>query len=140
MRNHFGRFSRQVSGYSLEHLLPEHGGDLAKALVGTEGTCVSVLEATVAGKDYESVAASLEFLAAIDYELPSWASDYMAAMESELGDAYSEPAADVRGTVRGQEASFYETWEEYSCEYVETCANWRTCYIDCTMDCSFRWC
>jgi hypothetical protein len=51
-----------------------------------------------------------------------------------------KPAADVRGTVHGQEGSFYETWEAYSCQYVETCANWQTCYIDCTMDCSFRWC
>jgi glutathione S-transferase len=43
------------------------------------------------------LAASLEFLAAIDYDLPSWTRDYMAAMESELGDAYAEPAGDVRG-------------------------------------------
>ncbi len=47
IRTEFGRFGRQVSGYSLEHLLPEHGGDLAKALTGTEGTCVLVLGATV---------------------------------------------------------------------------------------------
>lgn len=47
IRTEFGRFERQVSGYSLEHLLPERGGDLAKALVGTEGTCVLVLGATV---------------------------------------------------------------------------------------------
>lgn len=47
IRTEFGRFNRQVSGYSLEHLLPENGSDLAKALVGTEGTCVTVLEATV---------------------------------------------------------------------------------------------
>ena len=45
IRTEFGRFSRQVSGYSLEHLLPENGSDLAKALVGTEGTCVTVLNA-----------------------------------------------------------------------------------------------
>ena len=38
LRTELGRFPRQVSGYSLEHLLPEHGGDVAKALVGTEGT------------------------------------------------------------------------------------------------------
>jgi FAD/FMN-containing dehydrogenase/Fe-S oxidoreductase len=44
----FGRFRRQVSGYSLEHLLPEHEGNLARALVGTEGTCAVVLGATVA--------------------------------------------------------------------------------------------
>ncbi|MCA5894410.1 FAD-binding protein [Isoptericola sp. NEAU-Y5] len=47
IRTQFGRFGRQVSGYSLEHLLPENGSDLAKALVGTEGTCVTVLGATV---------------------------------------------------------------------------------------------
>lgn len=38
IRTEFGRFSRQVSGYSLEHLLPEHGFDVARFLVGTEGT------------------------------------------------------------------------------------------------------
>ena len=47
IRTEFGRFGRQVSGYSLEHLLPERGRDLAKALVGTEGTCTVVLGATV---------------------------------------------------------------------------------------------
>jgi glutathione S-transferase len=44
-------------------------------------------------------AASLEFLRAIDYEFPSWAEDYMNRMETTLGDAYSEPAADVRGYI-----------------------------------------
>ncbi|MDQ6649207.1 MAG: FAD-binding oxidoreductase, partial [Actinomycetota bacterium] len=47
IRTELGRFNRQVSGYSLEHLLPERGRDLAKALVGTEGTCAVVLGATV---------------------------------------------------------------------------------------------
>jgi FAD/FMN-containing dehydrogenase/Fe-S oxidoreductase len=47
LRTEFGRLRRQVSGYSLEHLLPEHGADLAKALAGTEGTVVTVLGATV---------------------------------------------------------------------------------------------
>ncbi|GGM19588.1 oxidoreductase [Promicromonospora citrea] len=45
IRTEFGRFGRQVSGYSLEHLLPENGSNLARALVGTEGTLVTVLEA-----------------------------------------------------------------------------------------------
>ena len=45
------------------------------------------------------LAATLEFLRAIDYEFPSWASDYMARMEDNLGEAYSEPAADVRGYI-----------------------------------------
>jgi FAD/FMN-containing dehydrogenase/Fe-S oxidoreductase len=47
IRTEFGRFTRQVSGYSLEHLLPENGADLAKFLAGTEGTLGMVLEATV---------------------------------------------------------------------------------------------
>ena len=47
LHDELGRFDRQISGYALEHLLPEHGADLAKALVGTEGTVVTVLEATV---------------------------------------------------------------------------------------------
>jgi glutathione S-transferase len=44
-------------------------------------------------------AATLEFLRAIDYEFPAWAEEYMQRMESTLGDAYSEPAADVRGYI-----------------------------------------
>lgn len=47
VRTELGRFRRQVSGYSLEHLVPEHGTDLAKMLVGTEGTLVTLLGATV---------------------------------------------------------------------------------------------
>ncbi|MFL6118128.1 FAD-binding and (Fe-S)-binding domain-containing protein, partial [Actinophytocola sp.] len=45
LRTELGRFGRQVSGFPLHQLLPEHGRDLAKALVGTEGTCVTVLGA-----------------------------------------------------------------------------------------------
>ena len=35
----------------------------------------------------------------IDYDFPAWAEDYMAAMEASLGEAYAEPAADVRGYI-----------------------------------------
>jgi glutathione S-transferase len=45
------------------------------------------------------LAATLEFLRAIDYDFPGWAEEYMTAMEAALGDAYAEPAADVRGFV-----------------------------------------
>jgi FAD/FMN-containing dehydrogenase/Fe-S oxidoreductase len=47
IRTELGRFGRQVSGYSLEHLLPERGFDVARALVGSEGTLALVLGATV---------------------------------------------------------------------------------------------
>jgi glutathione S-transferase len=50
------------------------------------------------------LAATLEFLRAIDYELPAWAEDYMTRMEETLGEAYSEPAADVRGYVASVKA------------------------------------
>ncbi len=45
------------------------------------------------------LAATLEFLRAIDYEFPAWTKEYMTAVETALGEAYSEPAADVRGYV-----------------------------------------
>jgi glutathione S-transferase len=56
------------------------------------------------GGDHPSIAdirlaATLEFLRAIDYPFPDWAEEYMSAMESALGEAYSEPAGDVRGFV-----------------------------------------
>lgn len=47
IRRRFPPVPRRVSGYNLPRLLPENGFDLAKALVGTEGTCVVVLEARV---------------------------------------------------------------------------------------------
>jgi glutathione S-transferase len=45
------------------------------------------------------LAATLEFLNAIDYDFPAWATEYMEAVESALGDAYTEPASDVRGYI-----------------------------------------
>ncbi|MER5835252.1 FAD-binding and (Fe-S)-binding domain-containing protein [Streptomyces sp. NPDC002130] len=47
IRTELGRIPRQVSGFQLHHLLPENGFDLARALVGTEGTCAVVTAATV---------------------------------------------------------------------------------------------
>jgi glutathione S-transferase len=44
-------------------------------------------------------AATLEFLRAIDYDFPAWTEEYMSRMEEALGDAYSEPVADVRGYI-----------------------------------------
>ncbi len=44
-------------------------------------------------------AASLEFLRAIDYDFPTWTEEYLGRMEEALGEAYTEPAADVRGYI-----------------------------------------
>ncbi len=41
-RVELGRIQRQVSGYHLDNLLPEKGFNVARALVGSEGTCVII--------------------------------------------------------------------------------------------------
>src|SRR5580704_9563698 len=46
IRKKFPNIPRRVSGYNLNYLLPENGFHIARALVGTEGTCVTTLEAT----------------------------------------------------------------------------------------------
>src|SRR6266849_5385094 len=45
IRARFPQIPRRVSGYNLDELLPERGFNVARALVGTEGTCAIVLEA-----------------------------------------------------------------------------------------------
>jgi FAD/FMN-containing dehydrogenase/Fe-S oxidoreductase len=47
IRERFPQIPRRVSGYNLDALLPENGFDVARALVGTESTCVTVIEATL---------------------------------------------------------------------------------------------
>jgi glutathione S-transferase len=85
----------------------------AKAQKDAEAALAEPLEAfrthfldgkTFVGGDSPSIAdmrwaATLEFLRGIDYEFPAWTEEYLSAVESALGDAYSEPAADVRGFI-----------------------------------------
>lgn len=47
IRQRYPNIKRRVSGYNLDQLLPENGFNVARALVGSEGTCVSVLKARV---------------------------------------------------------------------------------------------
>jgi FAD/FMN-containing dehydrogenase/Fe-S oxidoreductase len=47
IRTHFPRLLRRVSGFNLDYLLPENGFNVARALVGSEGTCVTILEASL---------------------------------------------------------------------------------------------
>ncbi len=46
IRQKFPNIPRRVSGYNLNYLLPENGFHIARALVGSEGTCATILEAT----------------------------------------------------------------------------------------------
>ncbi|MDT9632869.1 FAD-binding protein [Pseudomonas sp. JV449] len=45
IRQGFPKLKRRVSGYNLDQLLPENGFNIARALVGVEGTCATVLQA-----------------------------------------------------------------------------------------------
>jgi FAD/FMN-containing dehydrogenase len=47
IRKRYPKIPRRVSGYNLDDLLPEEGFNVARALCGSEGTCVTVLEATL---------------------------------------------------------------------------------------------
>jgi FAD/FMN-containing dehydrogenase/Fe-S oxidoreductase len=47
IRERYPKIPRRVSGYNLDDLLPENGFNVARALVGSEGTCVTILEATL---------------------------------------------------------------------------------------------
>jgi FAD/FMN-containing dehydrogenase/Fe-S oxidoreductase len=47
VRERYPKIPRRVSGYNLDNLLPESGFDVARALVGSEGTCVAILGATL---------------------------------------------------------------------------------------------
>ncbi len=47
IRERYPKIPRRVSGYNLDDLLPENGFHVARALAGTEGTCITILEATL---------------------------------------------------------------------------------------------
>ncbi len=47
IRNKYPKLPRRVSGYNLPQLLPENGFNVARALVGSESTLVTILEATL---------------------------------------------------------------------------------------------
>jgi FAD/FMN-containing dehydrogenase len=47
IRSGFPKIRRRVSGYNLDQLLPENGFNVARALVGSEGTCALTLQARV---------------------------------------------------------------------------------------------
>jgi glutathione S-transferase len=104
---HFPQYAGEVGSSEADDVLK------ARARDDAESALAGPLEAyhefflngrTFIGGDSPSIAdirlaATLEFLQAIDYDFPAWARDYMRAVESALGDAYTEPASDVRGYI-----------------------------------------
>ena len=111
----FGQYPGEVATADVDDELKE------KARQDAEDAIAAPLEAFNAwflggkpfvGGDQPSIAdmrwaATLEFLRAIDYDFPAWTEEYMTRMEETLGEAYSEPVADVRGYidyVRSQQA------------------------------------
>jgi glutathione S-transferase len=88
--------AKEAARKSAEDALPRIL-DTYRRFYGTEGGFIG-------GGDSPTIAdirlvCTLEFLAVTDTELPDWTKDYMQRVEAALGDAYSEPAADVRGYV-----------------------------------------
>lgn len=90
LRTDLGRFDRQASGYGLQYLTPENGGSIAKAFVGSEGTCGIVLDATV-----DLVPMPLfSVLVVLGYpDMPSAADDVRAIM---AGDPVAVEGLDAR--------------------------------------------
>ena len=100
----FGQYAGEVGTSDADDAMK------AKAAKDAEAALTEPLEAFRAfflegrpfvGGDRPSIAdirwaATLEFLKAIDYDFPGWTEEYMERVESTLGDAYSEPAQDVR--------------------------------------------
>ena len=82
VRTGFGRFSRQVSGYALEHLLPERGRRVDRFLVGSEGTLAVVLDATL--DLVERPASTL--LVVLGYPTMAEAADAVPALLAAAGD------------------------------------------------------
>jgi len=72
----FPQIPRRVSGYNLDQLLPENGFNVARALVGTEGTCVTILEATCELKP----SPQHRRLVALGFDDPFIAADYVPAV------------------------------------------------------------
>jgi glutathione S-transferase len=109
---HFAQYAGEVgTSEAGDELKAKAAADAAAALAGPIEVYNTFF---LAGRDFIGgdhpsiadirVAASFEFLRAIDYEFPAWAEDYMARIEERLGDAYSEPVADVRGYVESVKA------------------------------------
>jgi glutathione S-transferase len=103
----FGQYAGEVATAEVDEELKERARQDAEAALATplEAFRAFFLDGRrFVGGDSPSIAdlrwaATLEFLRAIDYEFPAWAVEYLENVEAALGDAYSEPVADVRGYI-----------------------------------------
>jgi glutathione S-transferase len=103
----FGQYAGEVAtSNASDEMKAKAQKDAEEALAGpleVYNTCFLAGRPFIGG-DRPSIAdmrfaGTLEFLRAIDYAFPPWTEEYMARVEEALGDAYSEPVADVRGYV-----------------------------------------
>jgi glutathione S-transferase len=103
----FGQYAGEVATADVSDELKEQARKDAEAALATPLEAFNsffLAGRPFVGGDRPSIAdmrwaATLEFLRAIDYAFPAWAEDYLGRMEDALGDAYSEPVADVRGYI-----------------------------------------
>ncbi|MCD9198776.1 FAD-binding and (Fe-S)-binding domain-containing protein [Aeromicrobium wangtongii] len=129
VRTEFGRFGRQVSGYSLEHLLPENGFDVATFMAGTEGTLATMTSATVRlVKDpphrqvlvlgYASMAEAADDVPSL---LP-FAPTACEGLDSRIVDVFRAHRGAVPDLPRGQGWLFLEISGEHPGEVADTIA------------------
>ncbi|HKX47767.1 MAG TPA: glutathione S-transferase family protein [Gaiellaceae bacterium] len=103
----FGQYAGEVATADVSDELKEQARKDAEQALATPLEAFNAFflaGRSFVGGDQPSIAdmrwaATLEFLRAIDYDFPAWAEEYLERMEEALGDAYSEPVADVRGYI-----------------------------------------
>ena len=127
IRTEFGRFGRQVSGYSLEHLLPENGFDVATFMAGTEGTLATMTSATVRLVEDPPVRQILVLgyasMAEAADDVPSllpFGPTACEGLDSRIVDVYRAHRGAVPDLPRGQGWLFVEISGEHVGEVAET--------------------
>jgi glutathione S-transferase len=88
--------AKEAARKAAEDDLPRHLDVYPKFFLGESGFIGGGDSPTIADL---RLACTLEFLVVADTELPDWAKEYMSRVEDALGDAYTEPAGDVRGYI-----------------------------------------
>lgn len=102
-RTEFGTFGRHVSGIALDHLVPERGFDLTRALVGSEGTLAVITEATVR-LVRTPAARTLVVLGFADFPTAGFATPDVLAFEPSACEGLDRRIVDVIIERRGPDA------------------------------------